>query len=183
MALEGLENIETPESKIEVDPEAKDTFEKMFSDDYGESPADVQENDLKEVLNDYYDDLQNRSDCPETLPENPIEASDLEKLSPEEVAEKREEFNDIKGDLKSQWETKNGQEWPKYEEDVYSANGKIIRQAGGDYDAHHIQPLSMGGKNEVDNITPLHANEHYDKQGIHSPDSPYSKLDTMLGGR
>ena len=56
----------------------------------------------------------------------------------------------------------------------------MIRKAGGDYDAHHIQPLGMGGKNEASNITPLHANEHYDKQGVHAPDSPYSKLDKML---
>lgn len=42
---------------------------------------------------------------------------------------------------------------------------------------HHIQPLSMGGKNEVGNITPMHASEHYDKQGVHAPDSPFSKLD------
>ena len=62
----------------------------------------------------------------------------------------------------------------------YSSNGKMIRKAGGDYDAHHIQPLGMNGKNEASNITPLHANEHYDKQGVHAPDSPYSKLDKML---
>ena len=71
---------------------------------------------------------------------------------------------------------------PKYDEDVYSSNGKMIRKAGGDYDAHHIQPLGMNGQNEASNITPLHANEHYDKQGVHAPDSPYSKLDKMLWG-
>ena len=40
----------------------------------------------------------------------------------------------------------------------------------------------MGGKNEASNITPLHAEVHYDKQGVHALDSPYSKLDQMLGG-
>ena len=58
----------------------------------------------------------------------------------------------------------------------------MIRKAGSDYDAHHIQPLGMGGKNEVRNITPLNAEVHYDKQGIHAADSPYSRLDQMLGG-
>ena len=62
------------------------------------------------------------------------------------------------------------------------SNGKLIRKAGSDYDAHHIQPLGMGGKNEVKNITPLNAEVHYDKQGVHSPDSPYTKMDKMLGG-
>ena len=32
------------------------------------------------------------------------------------------------------------------------------------------------------NITPLNAEVHYDKQGVHAPDSPYSKLDKLLGG-
>lgn len=131
-------------------------------------------------LNNYFSDLKNRSDCPDTIKDRPFESRDLKKLSPEETSAKRDEFDDRKADLKKQWADEHGQPWPKYDNDVYSSNGKLIRKAGGDYDAHHIQPLGMGGKNEVSNITPLHANEHYDKQGVHSPDSPYSKLDKML---
>lgn len=131
-------------------------------------------------LNNYFSDLKKRSDCPDTIKERPFEARDLKKLSPEETAAKRDEFDDKKSDLKKQWSEAHGQPWPKYDNDVYSSNGKMIRKAGGDYDAHHIQPLGMGGKNEASNITPLHANEHYDKQGVHAPDSPYSKLDKML---
>lgn len=40
----------------------------------------------------------------------------------------------------------------------------------------------MGGKNESANITPLDAQVHYDKQGVHAADSPYSRLNEMLGG-
>jgi len=39
----------------------------------------------------------------------------------------------------------------------------------------------MGGKNEVNNITPLHVNCHYDKQGVHSSDSFYAKIEKELG--
>ena len=95
----------------------------------------------------------------------------------------RDEFDDLKSGLKKEWEEKNGRPWPKYEHDVYSANGKLIRKAGSDYDAHHIQPLCLGGKNEVSNITPLRADVHYDRQGIHSMDSPYNKICNMLGGK
>ena len=38
------------------------------------------------------------------------------------------------------------------------------------------------GKNEVSNITPMHAEVHFDKQGVHSVESPYNKLDTLIGG-
>lgn len=41
----------------------------------------------------------------------------------------------------------------------------------------------MGGKNEVSNITPIHAEKHYDRQGVHSPDSSYSRLDKALGDK
>ncbi len=140
------------------------------------------ESELKEVVEDYVQDLKDKSDCPETVPDSPFEVDDLERISPEENAKMREEFYDVKDQLKKEWEQINERSWPKYEEDVYSSNGKLIREKGSDYDAHHIQPLGMGGKNEASNITPLHAEEHYDKQGIHAPDSPYSRMNQILGG-
>ena len=135
---------------------------------------------MESTANDYFKDLKNRSDCPNTIKDRPFETKDLQKLSPEETAARRDEFDDKKPELKKQWSEENGQPWPKYDEDVFSSNGKKIRKKGDDYDAHHIQPLGMNGKNEASNITPLHANEHYDKQGVHATDSPYSKLNKML---
>lgn len=158
----------TEKGKLNTARPAENTIEKK-------QPENIETN-----LNDYFNDLKNRSDRPDTIKDRPFESKDLKKLSPEETAAKRDEFDDKKSDLKKQWADEHGQPWPKYTDDVYSSNGKLIRKAGGDYDAHHIQPLGMGGKNEASNITPLHANEHYDKQGVHSPDSPYSKLDKML---
>lgn len=144
------------------------------------SLQDSAEVNLQELLDAYFDDLYEKSEFPETLPENTFSTDDLKKRSPEETAEKREEFDDMRTDLKAQWEKENGRSWPKYENDVYSANGKLIRKAGSDYDAHHIHPLGLGGENEARNITPLHAEVHYDKQGIHAPDSPYNQIDKAL---
>lgn len=104
----------------------------------------------------------------------------LQQIAPIVQMDDNDEY--AKPELKRQWEIENGRPWPKYETDVYSASGKLIRKAGSDYDAHHIQPLSLGGKNEASNITPLHAEVHYDKQGVHAPNSPYSQLDKALGG-
>lgn len=76
--------------------------------------------------------------------------------------------------------------WPKYTEDVYITNVRgaqvKIREAGQDYDAHHIHPLGLGGKNEASNLTPLRADVHFDHRGVHQEGSPYDQLNKMLGG-
>lgn len=166
--------------------EARSFWDDIFKND-GTNISETSENDdaeadVEKTLKAYFDDLKEKSECPETISDKPFDSSDLKKRTPEENAEMRDEFDDKKTQLKKEWEETNGRPWPKYDHDVYSSNGKLIRKAGSDYDAHHIQPLGMGGKNEVGNITPLNAEVHYDKQGIHAPDSPYSKLDQMLGG-
>lgn len=153
-----------------------------YLDDGKEKTIVNDSKELKDCVKDYYNDVKSRSECPKTLSDRLFEPSELKKRSPEENAKMKEEFVDKKAELKRQWEEKNGREWPKYDKDVYSESGKLIRKAGGDYDAHHVQPLCLGGKNEVGNITPLHAKDHYDKQGVHSPSSPYSKMTQLFGG-
>lgn len=191
---EGYKNIK-PEG--EMSPErVKDFYERLFAEPSGEQSEEIREEtyaetdedkekrlkEIEKIVEDYSEDIKRNSEYPETIPDKPFDARNLRKLTPEETAEKREEFNDKREQLKREWEEQNGRPWPKYEHDIYSANGKLIRKAGSDYDAHHIQPLGLGGKNEASNITPLNAEVHYDKQGVHSPDSPYSKLDQQLGG-
>lgn len=176
---------------MQIKPEEGTTFEtaQVFWDNYfrnealrdGTNEANVESN-LEKCLKDYIKDLKDKSEYPDTIPDKPFDLSDLKKLSPEANAEMRDEFDDSKAQLKREWEVVNGKSWPQYDHDIYSSNGKLIRRAGSDYDAHHIQPLGMGGKNEVSNITPLNAEIHYDKQGVHAFDSPYSKLEQGLGG-
>ena len=91
----------------------------------------------------------------------------------------REEFGNIKNKLIKDWEKLHNEKWPTYKEDVYSAYGKLIRRAGDKYDAHHIQPLTFGGENIANNITPLHVCEHFDKQGVHSPESPFGTIEKL----
>lgn len=175
----------------EISDEAREKFDRLMGDDelpnhisfYNElDEGDNTEKNLDKILDEYFDDLIESSDYPDTIDDKPFEVSDLEKLTPEQNAEMREEFDDKKTQLKQEWEETYNIPWPKYEEDVYSSNGKLIRKEGSDYDAHHIQPLGMGGKNVAENITPLNAEVHYDKQGVHAPNSPYSELDKKLGG-
>ena len=131
--------------------------------------------ELDELRDEYIDDLKENSKYPETIDDN---GEIYEKTPSEKNAEMREEFNEKREELIKEWEEKTGIDWPRYQEDVYDEKtGTLIRKAGDRYDAHHIQPLSLGGKNEAGNITPVHANSHYDRRGIHAPDSPYAKME------
>ena len=164
---------------------AKD-FVKSFFEDMKSlvEPGELKEL-LKELKEEYIEDLKSFSEFVQTLPENFFDIEDLRKVSPEE---KRKEFSnkEFKNDLKKQWEEVHGIPWPKYDKDVYITNKNgdpvCIRKAGMDYDAHHIQPLGLGGKNEVSNITPMHADVHFDSRGIHKIGSAYYKIDKLLGG-
>lgn len=150
------------------------------------SVFDVFEDKLEKTLGEYFQDLKEKSEVSDTIPERPFDTSELKDISPEENTKMRDQFDNMKKDLKHQWEEANGRLWPVYDKDVYitKKNGELvkIREAGSDYDAHHIQPLGMGGKNEVSNITPLHADIHYDHRGIHESGSPYDRLNQLLGG-
>lgn len=137
--------------------------------------------EIEELKEKYIDDIIDNSEVPETIDKDEALKADYTKCSVEETAEKREEFDRTKNSLIEEWEKKNGQKWPTYSQDVYSNNGRLIRHAGDKYDAHHIQPLSMGGKNVASNLTPMHAECHYDRQGVHAPDSAYAKLEQKLG--
>ena len=170
-----------PESGITTD-EAKNYWDQTFDN------SETSEDEIKNTLNAYIDDIRKNSDFPETIPDDAIKVEDLKKVSPEENAQLRDQFSDpgFKRELKAQWETANGREWPKYTEDVYITNARgeqvLIRKAGSDYDAHHIQPLCLGGKNEASNLTPLRADVHFDHRGVHEFGSPFDQLNRMLGG-
>lgn len=151
---------------------------KDISFDKQEMPTTSDTKEFNELKNDYFDDLKSRSEYPDTINDS-IKENDWKKIDPEQNGEMREEFGNSKNRLISDWEARNNQKWPTYREDVYSPNGKLIRRAGDKYDAHHIQPLTYDGKNSAENITPLHSSEHFDKQGVHSPNSPFGKMEKL----
>jgi hypothetical protein len=158
-----------------MDVTVKDKNYKAEGVDKERPLAEDEKNERREEIGKYIDDLKNNAEYPETINNN-MDPEELKKISPEENAKMREEFNRNKAVLIKEWEEKNGKEWPTYKEDVYNENGIRIRKAGDKYDAHHVNPLELGGKNTSENITPIHASKHYDSQGIHAPESPYRNL-------
>ncbi|ACT00499.1 HNH endonuclease signature motif containing protein [Paenibacillus sp. JDR-2] len=134
--------------------------------------------DLSELGDQYTQDLRDLSPYPETI--EPVDLTSWEKVSSEEVAEQRMEFRNVKNSLIEEWEAQTGETWPTYDKDIFSNNGIKIRSAGDLYDAHHIRPLEFGGKNTFDNLTPLHAEVHYDRQGIHAPGSVFQQIGEAL---
>lgn len=143
------------------------------------SNKDITNKDISEVANDYIQDLKAKSEFADTIPENALDQTKLELQPQEKVAEKREEFDDNKAKLRKAWEELNHQEWPKYKEDIKNADGVVIRKAGDNYDAHHIQPLQLGGENVASNITPLDMYSHID---IHSGNGSCTALVEKVKG-
>ena len=143
--------------------------------------GDVIPNNFSETIKEYIDDLKSKSEYPDTI-KNRIDPNNIEISSPDRVKQLREEFDDMKSDLRKEWERINNKEWPRYKEDICNSNEIRIRKAGDCYDAHHVQPLQLGGKNEATNITPLGLDEH---KAVHSKTGSCTKMveKVIEGGR
>lgn len=138
---------------------------------------------IEKAVADYMKELKEFSEVPDTIPDKPFEASDLTRLSHDEVCARREEFYEKKVELRRQWEIDNGREWPKYEKDIVNAAGIVVKKAGTLYDAHHIKPLCLGGKNEAENITPLSMDKHLTTEGIHRKDGACDGMTKLVEER
>lgn len=132
--------------------------------------------EIKDNIMDYYKEMGEISDFPEDFSGDKFKVKNITVLSTRANRKKRNEFNNQKEKLRKEWSEKHHQEWPTYTEDFYAKSGKLIRQKGQPYDMHHIQPLSLGGENTCDNMTPFHAKDHYDRQGIHANGGAYDRL-------
>jgi len=165
-----------PDKRIDVN-QKQDTKESSGYD--VDKRVDSYEDKYELALDEYINDLKTKSECPETVSTNDLNLSKMEKQPPEKVAALREEFDDTKAKLRKEWESENGREWPKYTENIYNDSGQIIRRKGDNYDAHHIQPLCLGGENTASNITPLDIYSHRD---IHSSNGSCKNLVNVLGG-
>lgn len=151
------------------------------------SSPDMHTRLMEKLTNEYVDELKQLSEFPSTISETYFKTSDLELTSPEMVKSLREEFALKKNQLIKQWEIDNNRSWPTYKENVFitNVNGESVQihKIGDKYDAHHIQPLCLGGKNEAGNITPLNAKVHFDHRGIHSTNGAYDQIIKELGGK
>lgn len=134
--------------------------------------------DVNSAIKDYLDDVKSKSEYLETI-KSEIDDSQLRDVPKEEVAEKRRDFEKQKRAFRKAWEEKYGREFPKEKKDVVSDDGNIVRKAGSCYELHHIVPLSLGGDNSLDNLTPMSYSAHKE---LHGSDSAYSKLRSAVKG-
>ncbi|PEA56052.1 cytoplasmic protein [Bacillus pseudomycoides] len=164
LALAGVGKInDIPKTSFEALREARDTF--MFAD-----PGNLNTSRFQEYLKQV-EEITNRKvlDNQKELLQESLEKNAYERLSKEEVAARREEFNRLREDLIKEWELKTGQKWPTYEEEILSRRGRVLRRVDRPYDAHHLIENAYGGEHEWWNMHPArYPDEH--QGGIHGKD-------------
>ncbi|WP_061808726.1 ribonuclease YeeF family protein [Rossellomorea vietnamensis] len=97
------------------------------------------------------------------------------KMTPLETLKHRNKFNSLKNKLINEWEEETGQVWPRYTEEIYDRKGRLLRDIGQPYDAHHIIENNFGGPHEWWNIHPAKFPDEH-QAGIHGKGSPSNKL-------
>ncbi|TBR37386.1 hypothetical protein CBF23_014865 [Marinomonas agarivorans] len=136
--------------------------------------------DLAKQAKAYLDDVQKQTGIQVSQNQRSILADNVRKnqyskLSKEDAALHRKDFNKNKNSLISEWESKTGEKWPRYKEDVISKSGVVTRKIGQPYDAHHLIESSHGGPNQWWNIHPARFPDQH-QGGIHRSESPARKL-------
>ena len=132
---------------------------------------------IDKKIKEYKADLERLVHYPDTLKLSDIKKTMMERVTGEKLGKMREDFKSCKDRLITEWESKTGKEWPRYENNVYNKNGILIHKAGDRYDAHHVLPLSLGGLNVWSNITPMDCLKH---QEIHKSKSACMMLQNLI---
>ncbi|MBB1533054.1 MULTISPECIES: HNH endonuclease signature motif containing protein [Mogibacterium] len=136
---------------------------------------------LEKNVDAYIKDVKAGAEYPETVKNINLDASQLKDV-PENIYKKRQaEFKKIKPKLIKEFEEKHGIKYPRHTKDYY-LDGKLIHKKGDLYDVHHIKPLCLGGENTIENITPMGFKAHYDKHGIHAPNSAFDNMCKLVKG-
>lgn len=125
---------------------------------------------VKEKFPEYFKEIEKITQ--RIIPENQnkllvewLGANIIRNLNSKETKQQRVEFNSKRREIIKEWEINTDQKWPKYKNPVI-IKGKIVRQKGQNYDAHHIVELSWNGPNIWWNMHPAaYPNEH--QNGIH----------------
>ncbi|HDV4624484.1 TPA: WXG100 family type VII secretion target, partial [Bacillus anthracis] len=131
-----------PKTSFNSLEDARNTF--MFAD-----PGNLNTPRFQEYLSQV-EEITNRK-IPENqreLLQEALEKNAYERLSKEEVDQRRAEFNTIKNKLIAEWEKETGQTWPTYTEEVISRRGKVSRRIDKPFDAHHFIENAHGGEHE-----------------------------------
>lgn len=155
---------DVPKTSFNSLEEARNTF--MFA-----NPGNLNTPRFQEYISQV-EEITNRK-IPENqkeLLQESLKNNGYERLSKEEVAARREEFNRLREDLIKEWELKTEQKWPTYEEEILSRRGRVLRRVDRPYDAHHLVENAYGGEHEWWNIHPArYPDEH--QGGIHAKDT------------
>lgn len=135
---------------------------------------------LRENLNLYIQDIEGCTKRKMTLKQRDlitdyVNNNRIFRQEPSSDNKGRRAFEKKRARLRQEWEKETGQEWPKYDKNVYDGKGRVIRLKGQPYDAHHIVEISYGGPNVWYNLFPAkHPDEH--QRGIHRENSIASQI-------
>jgi hypothetical protein len=184
--MENIHTLENMESKSldKVSPNIEEGIGEKFKESIGQIAENFEKiTALREQYQSYCEELASYGVDKKDLLLSSFNVFDMKEVSSQECQEKREEFSSMKDKLISQWEEKHGCSWPRYTEDVYyttkSGDTIILQKVGDRYDVHHILPLSLGGENKLENITPLRADDH---KAVHSLEGTLKNLEHTIKG-
>ena len=104
-----------------------------------------------------------------------LSGNKYEKMKPLETLKHMNKLNSVKNKVIKEWEENTGQTWPRYTEDIYDKKGRLARDIGQPYDAHHIIENNFGGPHEWWNTHPAKFPDEH-QAGIHGKASPSNKL-------
>ncbi len=134
-----------------------------------------------DLVKEYLKDIQNQTGYKLHIKQieelkNHLRKNVYSKLSPMQSVLHRLAFSkNVKDACIAEWEKQTNQTWPQYTSPVYSKNGKLLRDAGDPYDAHHIIENCYNGEHEWWNITPARFSDQH-QGGIHRGGSPARRL-------
>ena len=136
---------------------------------------------LEKYVDAFIKDIKAGAEYPETVKNINLDVSQLKDVPENIYKERQAEFKKIKPKLIKEFEEKYGIKYPRHNKD-YCLNGKVIHKKGDLYDMHHIIPLCLGGENTLENITPMGFKAHFDKHGIHAPNSAFDNICKLVKG-
>jgi hypothetical protein len=184
--MENMYTSENTESKSldKISPKIEEGIGEKFKESIALVAQDSEKiRTVAEQYHSYCKELESYGVDKKDLAFSTLNIFDAREVSPQECRAKREAFSSMKDKLISQWEEKHDCSWPRYTEDVYyttkSGDTIMLYQAGDRYEVHHILPLSLGGENKVENITPMRADDH---KAVHSSEGALKNLEHTIKG-
>jgi hypothetical protein len=103
-----------------------------------------------------------------------LRSDEFHKLPTDLVEAHRANFKSRLKKLRAEWSQHTGKPWPTYQQKYFKKDGKLWKDIGDPYDAHHIIQANHGGPNQWWNLHPSHFLDEHPK--IHGKDSAARKI-------